>query len=112
MSKIYYFNSDGTIKNEDELTSMNLNKANGMLSRCTLKDGTEKVGYIEANPFDTKINLWTWKNIDEENHALIGDDDTKYDQITEAVNIDDIEKVETKLHSNPRWGGKITNKFE
>ena len=35
----------------------------------------------------------------------------KYNQTFKKVNIDEIIKVESILYSNPRWGGKLTNKF-
>ena len=55
--------------------------------------------------------IWTWDNLDEENHKLIGDEKNKYNQIFKKVNIDEIIKVESILYSNPRWRGKLTNEF-
>ena len=112
MGKIIFYNSDGTIKNDAELTNDNLNRTNGMLSKITLKDGTEKVGFVQIPKESEYIFLWTWKNIDEEKHILVGNDDSKYDQKFEKVQINQIENVQAKLYSNPRWGGILTNKFE
>ena len=112
MEKIIFYNLDGTIKNDAELTNDNLNRTNGMLSKITLKDGTEKVGFVQIPKENEYICLWTWKNIDEEKHILVGNDDSKYDQIFEKVEINQIENVQAKLYSNSRWGGILTNKFE
>ena len=47
-----------------------------MMTRCTLIDGSEKIGY--ANPFRTHDNkvhdyifLWICDNLDEKSHKLI-----------------------------------------
>ena len=92
-----------------------------MITRCTLKDESEIVGFADSfspsgiNLYGYKthdnIFLWTWDNLDEENHKLIGDEKNKYNQTFKKVNIDEIIKVESILYSNPRWGGKLTNKF-
>ena len=42
----------------------------------------------------------------------MGDENSKYDKISCKVDISQIEKVESKLYSNPRWGGRLTNKVE
>lgn len=112
MRSIIFYNPDGTIKKEMELTSANLEYTNGMLTRCTMKDGTEKVGYVETAIKEGYLILWTWKNVDEEKHILVGDENSKYDKESCKVEINQIEKAEARLFSNPRWGGKITNKFE
>lgn len=120
-NKIIFYKINGEISNIDELTNENLSHINGMMTRCTLVDESEKIGF--ANPFrthdanlhDSKVHdyifLWTWENLDEENHKLIGNDENKFNQIFEKVNIDDIIKVESILYSNPNWGGLLTNKF-
>lgn len=92
-----------------------------MMTRCTLKDGSIEVGYAdpfrtyESDSFDNEVHdyiyLWTWDNLDETNPKLIGDDKNRYDQTYKKVIIDDILMVESILYSNPRWGGKLTNKF-
>lgn len=56
--------------------------------------------------------LWKRKKLDEKTHQLIGDDIHKYDQIFQRVEIQDIETMECILHSNPRWGTELTNKFD
>ena len=92
-----------------------------MITRCTLKDESEIVGFADSftqrdiNLYGHKLHdnifLWTWDNLDEENHKLIGDGNNKYNQTFKKVIIDEIIKVESILYSNPRWGGKLTNKF-
>lgn len=57
------------------------------------------------------IYICNWKNIDEEKHCLIGNDETKFDQIIEEVMIENITDIEAIMYSNPRWGTPITNKF-
>ncbi len=122
MNKITYYNKNGKIENIEDLTEENLGHINGMLTKFTLKNGNNMIGY--ADPFksykeeeyDDKVHdylyLWTWDNIDEETHQLIGNDAIKYNQTFKRVDINNIEKVDTILYSNPRWGGKLTNKFE
>lgn len=122
MSSIKTYMRNGELKNEYELTNDNLKNTAGMISKVTLIDGSIHVGFSdplrveEKDSFDNEvhdyINLWTWKNIDEELHELIGDDNDKYDVNIERINIDEIYTVESILYSHPRWGGKLTNKFE
>ncbi len=50
--------------------------------------------------------------MDEENGKLVGKDNEKYNQTFRKIAIDEIERVEAIIYSNPRWGGKLTNKFE
>ncbi len=119
--KIIFYKQNGEISDIKELTNDNLELINGMMTRCTLGDVSQIVGF--ADPFRTcdrnsydgnvrdNIFLWTWDNLDEENHKLIGDGNNKYNQTFKKVIIDEIIKVESILYSNPRWGGKLTNKF-
>ena len=110
------------MKAEEVLTKENLEHINGMMTRCTMSNGTEEIGFADSTGicnkkiYDGKINehiyLWTWDNLDENTGKLKGNDDEKYNQTFKAVKIDDIEKIEAIIHSNPRWGGKLTNKFE
>ena len=119
--KIIFYKQNGEISDIKELTNDNLELINGMMTRCTLGDVSQIVGF--ADPFRTcdrnsydgnvhdNIFLWTWDNLDEENHKLIGDGNNKYNQTFKKVITDEIIKVESILYSNPRWGGKLTNKF-
>jgi len=119
-NKIVFYKNNGEFEKEEELTEDNLAITNGLMIKCHLKDGSEKVGYSdpyrlhENNPFlEVKeyIYLFTWTNLDEETHKLIGDDESKYDQTYTRVNIDEMIGVEAILFSNPRWGGQLTNLF-
>lgn len=124
MCKIIIYKYDGTIVKEFDLTEDNLMNTSGMMSRCTLKSGVVKIGFSDptkalttplgkpCNKVEYSINLWTWKYFDEEKHAFIVEDETKYDQVFEEVKIDEISVIESIMYSNPRWGGRITNKFE
>ena len=122
MNKIKYYNSNGELDHEEQLNEKNLSHTNGMILKCHLDNEIVQIGY--GDPYRTHdkdsydgevhdyINLWTWDNLDEERHQLIGDDDNKYNQTFIKVDIDSIISVEAILYSNPRWGGKLTNKFE
>lgn len=122
MRRIIFYKLNGQMKAEEVLTKENLEHINGMMTRCTMANGTEEIGFADPTGicnkeiYDGKINehiyLWTWDNLDENTGKLIGNDDEKYNQTFKAVKIDDIEKIEAIIHSNPRWGGKLTNKFE
>lgn len=124
MNKIILYNRGGSINKEYELNETNLKCTQGMITKCHLKDGTEKIRFSDPTKIKTSsleewndevketINLWTWKNIDEINHKLIGNDASMYDMNIEEIKIDDIKMIESIMHSNPRWGGRITNKFE
>lgn len=122
MRRIIFYKLNGQMKAEEVLTKENLEHINGMMTRCTMANGTEEIGFADPTGicnkeiYDGKINehiyLWTWDNLDEKTGKLIGNDDKKCNQTFKAVKIDDIEKIEAIIHSNPRWGGKLTNKFE
>ena len=121
MYKIIFYKQNGEISDIKELTNENLEYINGMMTRCTLKDESKIVGYADVfrtydrNSYDGKVHdnifLCTWDNLDEENHKLIGDKKSKYNQTIKKVSIKEIIKIETILYSNPRYGGKLTNKF-
>ena len=119
-NKIIFYKNNGDLEREEELTEDNLANTNGLMIKCHLKDGSEKVGYSDPyrlhdnNPFtevENHIYLVTWTNLDEETHKLIGDNETMYNRTFTRINIDDIISVEAILFSNPRWGGRLTNLF-
>lgn len=119
--KITFYKLNGDIDNEKLLNEESLRNTNGMMLKCYMKNGIEEIGFadpyrIHDKDFDDSvhdyINLWTWDNLDEDKHELIGDDDSKYNQSFKKVKIKDIVRIEAILHSNPRWGGKLTNNFD
>lgn len=119
--KINYYKKDGELDSTIELNNENLKGINGMLVKCYLKNGEIEVGYgdpfkVEEASSDLEISdyiyLWTWKNLDETTNSLIGDDESKYEHSFQKIYIADIKDIDAILHSNPRWGGKLTNKFE
>lgn len=122
MRKITFYKLDGQVKSEELLTKENLEHISGMMTKCIMRDGTEEVGFADptgaydkekySEKVEEYIYLWTWDNLNEETGELAEDDDGKYNQTFKPVKIDDIEKVEAIIYSNPRWGGKLTNKFE
>jgi len=119
-NKIIFYKYNGDFDREEELNEDNLANTNGLIIKCHLKDGSEKVGYSDPyrlhddNTFivvEDYIYLVTWTNLDEETHELVGDGDSMYDRTYTRVNIDDIISVEAILFSNPKWGGRLTNLF-
>ncbi len=124
MKKIIFYNKNGTFNKKEDLTLENLRNTNGMMSKCSMSDGTVYTGYanpLRVNlrssiPFDGEVHdfiyLSKWKNLDEETNQLIGNDDEKYNQIHQKVEIDKISEMECILYSNPRWGGILTNRFD
>lgn len=122
MRKITFYKLNGQVKSEEIFTKENLEHINGMMTKCTMANGTEEVGFADPTgacnkeSYDGKIHdyiyLWTWDYLDENTGNLIGNDDEKYNQTFKAVKIDEIEKIDTIIYSNPRWGGRLTNKFE
>lgn len=122
MRTIIFYKLNGQVKSEEVLTKENLEHINGMMTKCTMTNGAEEVGFADPTGvydkenYDGKIKeyiyLWTWDNLNENTGNLIGNDDEKYNQTFKAIKIDDIEKIEAITCSNPRWGGKLTNKFE
>ena len=119
--KIYYYQNDGTIKGEEPLNENNLGNINGMMVKCHMKNGSIQIGF--ADPYRTCnraeytgeikdiIYLWTWDNIDETMHQLVGNGDDKYSQTYIPVKIEYITRIDAILYSNPRWGVRLTNKF-
>lgn len=122
MRKIIFYNPDGTVENIEILTKKFLSHCNGMKLKCSLTDRSEMVGFADVyrtrsrKEYDSKIHdyiyLWTFDNLCEEQHKLIGTDDNKYNQTFNRVNLEEIVKIEAILYSRPGWGGKLTNKFE
>ncbi len=119
--KIYYYQNDGSLKGEEILNENNLGNINGMMVKCHMKNGSVQIGF--ADPYRTHnqseytgkvkdiIYLWTWDNIDEATHQLIGNGTDKYSQTFIPVKIAYITQIDAILFSNPRWGGLLTNKF-
>ena len=122
MREIIFYNLHGEIKNREQLNHHSIAKCNGMKIKCWLKDESQKVGFADVfrihdnNEYNEMIkdyiNLCTYDHLDEERNQLVGDDDSKYNQTYIKIAIDDIEKIEAILHSNPRWGTRLTNKFQ
>ncbi len=121
MKKIIYYNKDGSFNKKEELSLENLKQIMGKISKCYMSDGKEITRFADPLrvyeksplPFDGEVHdfiyLWKWENLDEETHQLIGDNNKKYNQIYQKVEIDKILKMECILYSNPRWGSKLTN---
>ena len=116
---IFIYERNGNLKYTYELIDDNLCKTIGMLSKVILKDGSIIEGYSDPyrvssrnrDEFDNKIHdyiyIWRLKNLNEETHEYDIKDDIEY----EKVFISDIKEIHSILYSNPRWGGKLTNKY-
>jgi len=120
MNKIIFYKLNGEIDCIEPLNNITLECINGMKVKCHLKDNSIKIGFADLfrtynDIFDNKIhdyiNIWTWDNIDENEHKLIGNDNSKYNKTFIPVKISEIIKIEAILYSNPRWGAELTNQF-
>ena len=122
MNKIKFYKNNGILDHEEVLNEKSLANTNGMLIKCYMNDGCVEVGYSDPyrannmNEFDDEIHdyiyIWTWDNIDEDKHKLIGNDIEKYNKTYKKIIIKDINDIDAILYSSPRWGGRITNKFD
>lgn len=115
---IKIYKKDGNLDSIEGLTNENLKKIMGMLCKVLLKNGDMQEGYIDplrtkgdSGEFDGTVHdyiyLWTFNNLDEENQKY----DIKDGYNITKINITDIEDIYAILYSNPRWGGRLTNKF-
>lgn len=121
MGKICFYQQDGRVHDEQELTQESLYDAMGMMARCFLRDGSQHDGFVCFTPgIDIESHtkgdgstffLWTWTHLDDNKHRLVGDDRSKYDQSYEPINFLEVERVDAILYSNPRWGGLLYNHF-
>ena len=121
MSKITLYKLNGVIDKVLKLNIDNIKGLNGMKLKCHLFNGEDKIGFAdvyrthEKEEFDNEvhdyINLWTFDMLDENTHQLVGEEENKYKQTFIKVRIDDIDNIEAILHSNPRWGTRLTNNF-
>ncbi len=50
--------------------------------------------------------------LNENKHKLIRNDLEKYNKTYKKIIIKDINNKDAILYSSPRWGGRLTNKFE
>lgn len=120
-NKILFYKLNGELDRTELLNNHNLRHINGMMTRCTLRNGTVKVGFADPlrthdrDSFDDSVHdyiyLWTWDNLDEKSHTLIGNDENRYNQTFRSIALGEIMKVESILYSNPRFGSPLTNKF-
>lgn len=120
-NKIYFYNKEGNIDHEDVLNNDTITRINGLKIRVKLKDNSEVVGYSDvfrvlSNYYDGHvhdfINVWTYDNIDESRHILVGEEDEKNKQTIKSILLTDIIYIEALLYSNPSYGSKPTNNFK
>ena len=124
MKKIIYYKNNGTFQKEEELTLENLKHTSGMMIKCSMEDGSVYIGYADplrtnsksSLPFDDEVHdfiyLGKWEKLDEQSHQLIGNDEEKYNQIYQKI---DIEKNTTNgmyFIFKSKMGGLLTNKFD
>lgn len=120
-NEILFYEQNGKLNKKEILDNDNLQHANGMMTKCTLKDGTIEEGFCDVfktyeknfkcNKVKDYIYIWKWENLDEEKHVLVGNEECRYNKTFKKIIIKDIIKVECILYSNPRWEGLLTNKF-
>lgn len=62
MRRIIFYKLNGQMKAEEVLTKENLEHINGMMTRCTMANGTEEIGFADPTGicnkeiYDGKIN--------------------------------------------------------
>ena len=112
---------DGSLQAKEELNNNNIGKTNGMMICCNLKNGKSFDGYSDSyrlydESYDSKVNSYiflnNYKYYDSKNNKFKDDVSNKYEQSGKKININDIDSIDAILYSNPRWGGRILNKFE
>ena len=118
---ICYYKADGSCISQEPLGAETLGNINGMMVRCYMADGSEQEGFADPyrvhnkSEYDGKVGeiicLWTWDNLDETTHQLVGEGMEKYDQTYVPVKIENIMRIDAILYSNPRWGARLTNRF-
>jgi len=113
--RIIYYKLDGTVDHTEKLIDENLGHILGMKSKFTYTDGNEIIGYASCNENYYKngqkeympyIEVWTLENFNEDKPNDL------YNQVFTKVDMDNVVKIESILHSNPRWGTTPSNKFE
>ena len=112
---------DGVIRHEMELTPQSLFDALGMMVRCYMRDGSCHDGFVSFTPgwdveslrndYGSSFFLWTWAHLDEATNQLVGTGAVKYEQNFEAIDFREVEHTDAILYSNPRWGGRLHNRF-
>jgi len=118
---IIFYEHNGSLDSEIEMSELGLRGIHGMMTRCILKDGSVHVGYADVygccdrahynGKVHDRIFLETFAHLNEETGELEGSEEEKYDIMVEPIDIKDICKVEAIKYSGPRWGGILTNRF-
>ena len=67
MKKIIYYKNNGTFLKEEELTLENLKHTSGMMSKCSMEDGSVYIGYADPLRTNSKSSL----PFDDEVHDFI-----------------------------------------
>ena len=67
MKKIIYYKNNGTFNKEEELTLENLRHTSGMMSKCSMEDGSVYIGYADPLRTNSKSSL----PFDDEVHDFI-----------------------------------------
>lgn len=116
--KVLIYTANGELFSTKDFNIDSLNSCNGVKARIVLKSGEIKEGFVDVHCCDIKelynekigeyIELWTIANLDEEKHKVIGELKAN----TEIIKVSDINYIEMILHSHPKWGGILTNKFK
>lgn len=111
MNTIAYYNLNGEIDHESPLNKSTIKDFHGMKVKCTLYDGSERIGFANTRSNWPHIALETFINLDENTHTFIGEGRNKYAIEKELLSISIVHHIDAILYSSLRWGGVPTNKF-
>ena len=71
MKKIIYYKHNGTSQKEEELTLENLKHTSGMMSKCSMEDGSVYTGYADPLRTNSKSSLVSLNLFYFTNYSLI-----------------------------------------
>ena len=110
---ITYYDVNKKYVSETELNEISIHDFHGMKVRCTMADGSVRVGYANTH-YSFEKEKTTFQHFDyialeilTNLEKLPYDFDIEY----EKVMIADIKHIDAILYSGLRWGGVPTNKF-
>ena len=119
---VYYLKGEAT--KTETISAATLKNCHGMKIKCTLLDGTEKVGYansyysFESGDIVVGAKADLLEYITLETFANLGEEPQRFSEAIahcemnrEKVPIEQIAHIDALLYSGPRWGHAPTNRF-
>lgn len=104
MRTIIFYKLNGQVKSEEILTKENLEHINGMMTKCTMTNGTEEVGFADPKGIYDKEN---YDELDSEitNTVRMNIDDTYFefgifDYVEGQDNDDNWTDIKINVHNN------------